>query len=375
MALQKPEAEKYYYELKQYAQKYEKELDTDNLTDLYINLENYCIRKSRVGKIEFDFKPNTHLFHHINKRNMLILKKGEKMKYFNLIIISVMLTFWGTKKLIADDARLLFEKTLQTEPGKELITSLIAGGVEVTTWSNNEVNVKVYGNDEAEEKVIVIAENSETGVKVEGKKKETGNFKNLTLRVEIMVPESYDVKLFSSGGSLEVTNLRGKIEANTSGGSIKIENTEGSIEAYTAGGNISIEKSHGSITASTSGGKILIYSFNGNVEASTAGGDIVLTGKEGKIDASTAGGNIRLDYSGTNMGIDLSTLGGNITATLPSDFNADADIGTLAGKVRCDFAPVETKNKIYSYVKAKFNGGGEAFKCTTSAGNITVTKK
>ncbi|MCI0450095.1 MAG: DUF4097 domain-containing protein [Chlorobi bacterium] len=296
------------------------------------------------------------------------------MKLLNLFIIAIVLSF-ASVKLIADDARLLFEKTLQTEPGKELITSLIAGGVTVTTWANHEVNVKVYGNDEAEEKVIFIAENTGSGVKVEGKKKESGNFKNLTLRVEIMVPESYNVKLFSSGGSLEVTNLNGKIEANTSGGSIKLENTEGNIEAYTAGGNISIEKSRGDITASTSGGKILIFDFSGNVDASTAGGDINLTGSDGKIDASTAGGNIRLDYSGKNMGIDLSTLGGNITATLPSDFNADADIGTLAGKVRCDFAPVETKNKIYSYVKAKFNGGGEAFKCTTSAGNITITKK
>ena len=288
-----------------------------------------------------------------------------------LIIISA----FSSMELAADDARLLFEKTLQTEPGKELVTSLIAGGVIVSTWTNNEVNVKVYGNDEAEEKVIFIAENTETGVKVEGKKKESGNFKHLTLRVEVIVPQNYNVKLFSSGGSLEVNNLKGKIEANTSGGNIKIENTNGNIEAYTAGGNISIETSNGDITASTSGGKILINGFNGNVDASTAGGDINLTGTEGKIAASTAGGNIRLDYTGKNMGIDLSTLGGNITATLPFDFNADADIGTLAGKVRCDFAQVETKNKIYSYVKAKFNGGGEDFKCTTSAGNITITKK
>ncbi|MCI0450102.1 MAG: hypothetical protein L0Y79_10040 [Chlorobi bacterium] len=54
MALQKPNEEKYYYEMKEYVQKYEKELDLDNLLDIYVNLENYCIRKSRVGKKEFD---------------------------------------------------------------------------------------------------------------------------------------------------------------------------------------------------------------------------------------------------------------------------------------------------------------------------------
>jgi DUF4097 and DUF4098 domain-containing protein YvlB len=275
----------------------------------------------------------------------------------------------------ADDARLLFEKTLQTEQGKELIASLIAGGLKVETWSNNEVNVKVYGNDEAEQKIIFIAENTETGVNVEGKKKEGGNFKNLTLRVEIMVPENYNAKLFSSGGNLEVNSLKGSIEANTSGGNVKLNGTKGNIEAYTAGGNISIESSNGNISAATAGGKISINGFSGNIDASTAGGDINLDGGDGKIEASTAGGNIRLDYTGKNMGIDLSTLGGNIIASLPSDFSADADIGTLAGKVTCDFAQVETKNKISSYIKTKFNDGGEVFKCTTSAGNIVITKK
>ena len=68
-------------------------------------------------------------------------------------------------------------------------------------------------------------------------------------------------------------------------------------------------------------------------------------------------------------------LGGNITATLPADFDANADIGTLAGKISCDFAKVEKKSVISSYINTKFNNGDEIFKCTTSAGNIVVTKK
>jgi hypothetical protein len=40
--------------------------------------------------------------------------------------------------------------------------------------------------------------------------------------------------------------------------------------------------------------------------------------------------------------------------------------GTLAGKVTCDFAYIENKNKISCHIKTKFNSGGESFKCTTS---------
>ena len=289
-------------------------------------------------------------------------------KSFLILLLMGKLTF-------ADDARLLFEKSIPTESGKELITSLVAGGIEISTWDKNEVNIKVFGNDEAEEKIVFSAEPTSTGVKVEGKQKDKNNFKNLTIRVEITVPKNYDLKLYSSGGNLTVKDISGKIETITSGGNIKIDNTSGNLEAYTAGGNVTISVSSGDIKVSTSGGKISVDEFNGNVDVSTAGGDIVLIGKNGRIDASTAGGSIKLDYEGKNLGIDISTLGGNITATLPGDFDADADIGTLAGKISCDFAKVQKENHVSSYIRAKFNNGGETFKCTTSAGNITVNKK
>jgi hypothetical protein len=297
------------------------------------------------------------------------------MKLSAILTLSLLAILLMGKLTQADDARLLFEKTISTESGKELITSLVAGGIEISTWDKNEVNVKVYGNDEAEEKIIFSAEQTSTGVKVEGKQKDSKNFKNLTIRVEIVVPKNYDLKLYSSGGNLSVKDITGKIETNTSGGNIKIDNSSGNLEAYTAGGNVAISISNGDIKVSTSGGKISVNDFNGNIDVSTAGGDIVLDGKNGKIDASTAGGSIKLDYEGKNMGVDMSTLGGNINASLPGDFDADADIGTLAGKITCDFAKVQKDNHVSSYIRAKFNNGGETFKCTTSAGNIIVTKK
>ena len=297
------------------------------------------------------------------------------MQITAIFTISLIISALMVKVTTADDARLLFEKNIPTESGKELVTSLVAGNIQVSSWSNNEVNVKVYGNDEAEEKIIFTAEQTSTGVKVDGKQKDTKNMRNLTVRVEIIVPENYNIKLYSTGGNLSIKDITGKIETNTSGGNISIEKTKGDLEAYTAGGNVNINVSSGNIKISTSGGKITATDFMGNVDASTAGGDISLEGSNGRIDASTAGGNIKLDYTGKKLGVDMSTLGGNITATLPTDFDADADIGTLAGKITCDFAKVEKDNHVSSYIRSKFNNGGETLKCTTSAGNIVVTKK
>lgn len=279
------------------------------------------------------------------------------------------------QNLLASDTRLLFEKTLQTEPGKELLVTMFAGNITINTWSNAEANVKFYGNDEAQDKLILQAENTETGIKVDAMGKDSKNIKNLNLKAEITVPVNYDVRLFTSGGNLAINALNGNVKANTSGGNITADNTTGNIEAYTSGGNVIIDNNQGNISASTAGGNITINSFNGSVDVSTMGGHITLVGTGGKIDASTAGGNISVDYSGKNMGMDLSTMGGNITAALPSDFGADAEIGTLAGKITCDFADIDNKNKFVNHINTKFNSGGEFFKCTTSAGNINVTKK
>ena len=276
---------------------------------------------------------------------------------------------------VSNDTRLLAEMNVSTEPGKELIATMIAGNITVTVGENSNVNAKFYGNDEAEKSMLFSAIGTETGVKIECMKKGTGNIKNLNIKVEITVPSSYNAKLFTSGGNLNVTGLTGNVEANTSGGNIIANNITGDIEAYTSGGNVVIEKNTGKLSISTAGGNISVNSFEGSVNASTMGGHISLNGSNGKIEASTAGGNINVDYSGSNMGMDLSTMGGNITANLPGDFNADAEIGTLAGKVTCDFADVENKNKITNHVKAKFNSGGKEFNCTTSAGNVVILKK
>jgi hypothetical protein len=277
--------------------------------------------------------------------------------------------------LSANDTRLLAEMNVTTEPGKELLATLAAGNITVSVGENNNVNAKFYGNEEAENKMIFSAVGTETGVKIECIKKGTDNFKNLNIKVEITVPSNYSAKLFSSGGNLTVNDITGNVEGNTSGGNIILNNIRGNLQAYTSGGNVVVEKNTGDIDISTAGGNISVNTFDGNVSVSTMGGHITLTGSNGKVEASTAGGNINIDYTGSNKGMDLSTMGGNITANLPSDFKADAEIGTLAGKVTCDFAEIDSKNKITNHVKTKFNSGGEQFKCTTSAGNIAILKK
>jgi len=275
---------------------------------------------------------------------------------------------------INNDLKQLYEKSFETESGKSLTASSAAGDIVISIWDKNEVEVKIMGNYEAELKLIFDSYKTDEGVKIDCGQKKEGNFGNLDLQIIVNIPSSYSVDLFTGGGNITVADLKGSIKINTAGGNIEINRTNGSIAAFTSGGNISTQDNTGTTELSTSGGMITALNYTGDINASTLGGHIVLKGSDGYIKASSSGGNIKIDYTGKNEGIDASTLGGNITADLPSDFNADVDIGTLAGRVDCDFAKVDNE-KISTFLKTKFNNGGKILKCITSGGNIVINKK
>jgi hypothetical protein len=54
LMLEEPSEETNYFKLKEILMREEEKIDNDSLVDLYINLENYCVRRGREGKSKFD---------------------------------------------------------------------------------------------------------------------------------------------------------------------------------------------------------------------------------------------------------------------------------------------------------------------------------
>ncbi len=281
------------------------------------------------------------------------MKISNKILLFYVIFIAIMTT---TVHEVLAGEDLLFEKTLQTSPGKTLDVDALAGNVTLTAGTTDQFTLKVYGNDEAKEKLEYSAENTSQGIGVEIKKKSSGNFRNLNLRLEIQVPSEYNLNLKTGGGNITITSVKGKIELTSSGG------------------NISLDGSSGDISVSTQGGNLNLKSFDGNVSAETNGGNIKLSGSNGSVFASTNGGNVTLDYTGKNYGIELVTNAGNVKIDVPSDIDADVDMSTTVGRIITDFG-TPTDKHIGSSLKTTLGSGGNKLKCSTNAGTITANKK
>jgi len=278
--------------------------------------------------------------------------------------LNKILLFYGlmisTTTIISSDViageDLLFEKTLATSSGENLTLDSFAGNVEITTGSANEVSVKIYGNQEAKDKLDFSAENTANGITVDVKKNTTGNIRSLNLKVVVSVPQEYNLNVKTGGGNVSVAAVKGIVELNSSGGNINLDGVIGQTKVSTQGGNITLKN------------------FDGNVSAETNGGNVKLTGANGSVYATTNGGNISLDYTGKNYGIELVTNAGNVKVDVPSEFDAEVDMSTTCGRIVTDFGTPSDKH-VGSSLKTTIGSGGAKLNCSTNAGTISAYKK
>lgn len=152
----------------------------------------------------------------------------------------------------------------------------------------------------------------------------------------IRVPAHYNLEVKTSGGSIDLADIGGTVDARTSGGGIKTGKLSGNSVLKTSGGSIRVAGATGELIAHTSGGGIDIGDTTGTVEAKTSGGSITLARVAGNVLARTSGGGIKVDDAlGT---IDASTSGGSITARLSRQPSGDSKLSTSGGSVTVNLA-------------------------------------
>lgn len=325
---------------------------------------------------------------------------------FLIIAIGILTTVIGitSRKCIAKDIEETVTKDFAVKRGQLFSLRADLGSVEVTSWSQNEVKVTVIKRADTNSKnrakdifedLDLSFDQDEVGVRVvaryHGPKGWWGDGRRLKLHFEVTMPREFNVDVQTGGGSIQVTDLNGKVElltaggaiaadkingsvrAKTSGGSIKIEQAQGPVVAITSGGSIVIGNVTGSVEARTSGGSISLEEVNGSAEAHTSGGSLNLKRLSGNATASTSGGGINAEFVGTiDRDCSLRTSGGSIRVLLPANISIDLDAHTSGGRVESDL-PITVQGVIKSNsIKGRINNGGPLMMLRTSGGNISI---
>jgi len=262
--------------------------------------------------------------------------------------------------LLAVDAQAAEKKvdrTFNVAPGGTLIVDADSASVRVTGSSGNQVVVQMLASASEDDLASMKLEATQSGneVNVVMRRGKTAWFRSWSgdQKIEVSVPQRFEVKVKTGGGDVELSNTTGSASLNTSGGDIVAKNVTGNVDSNTSGGSITMD------------------TIRGEVDADTSGGDIHLVRVDGKMRGNTSGGNVEVDLVGANRGIVASTSGGSIRLTLPRATNANLEATTSGGGFTSDL-PVSTTTFREGHVKGTLNGGGPSIDANTSGGDISV---
>ena len=306
------------------------------------------------------------------------MKSIKNNKSGSILIFTVLFSFLLISNTFAEDIKLITEKTFSVSAGELLELKTDVGDVTISTWTQDKISIKIFGNKNAEKKIEFTFDETDFGLRVIGEKYGSGIlnwFNKISLKYEIILPQKFDIELKTSGGDLIVKELIGEFDMKTSGGDIILIKSSGELNCSTSGGDIEVQDFSGDCDVSTSGGDININIFEGAVIANTSGGDIEIYSQSGKINAKTSGGDVDINYNGINEGIKLGTSGGDIKLTVLPNFKADVELKTSGGKVYNEFSNSYGSKVTKQKFIGTYNSGGEVLVAKTSGGNISVTEK
>lgn len=231
----------------------------------------------------------------------------------------------------------LIERSFAVEQGGTFFIDTDSGSIEVESHSRDTVEVRVEkkgGNPKDFE--VTFAQNG-NDVKVVGDRKGAGFWGSSGANFIIKIPKKYSVDLETSGGSIDVSSLIGKVDAYTSGGSIRLGEIVGDVDIKTSGGSIRVADVAGAINAHTSGGSIKVSISKQPTEDSR-----------------------------------LTTSGGSVSAYLLPSIAVDLIASTSGGRVNSQFDVDGSFKK--TRIEGEINGGGPKLTLKTSGGSVNIKK-
>lgn len=346
------------------------------------------------------------------------------MKKFSLFFLLAALQF-SLRAQSKSEKEPYMTKPLTNESIKDVEVQTSGGSISVSGVAAAEARIEVYitgynnRSDLSKEEIrqrledkydlnISVSNNKLTAT-AKPKEKIRDWKKSLNISFRVYVQKNISTDLSTSGGSISLNNLSGKLEFSTSGGSLDVDNVSGNVNGRTSGGSIRVENSKDEIELTTSGGSIAAKNCDGKLRLSTSGGSLDLDNLKGDIRATTSGGSINggdiegelaahtsggsiqfrdlscsleTSTSGGNIDVTIKELGkyvrisnsaGNIDLTLPKNKGLDLD---LSGRIGKDVHLDNFSGKINEdEVTGKLNGGGVPVKVDAGNGRIYLGLK
>jgi len=284
------------------------------------------------------------------------------------------------------------EKSLKLEPGGHFVIDSGAGNVRVNGSSNPGARILISSNrDDLENLFNLFFDSSAAVAQVVLRRRQDVTWPgDVFVDFHVTVPHETglditsgggveieqlrrDAHLSTVGGSISVSDLKGNLDAQTSGGSVHLRRIGGNATLKTSGGDIQGHNLGGWVDARTSGGAIQFDGVRAQVIARTAGGSISVRGAGGRVDARTSGGDAEIHFAkGNASGGFVQTSGGGARVVVDGSVNLSLKASSSSGQISTNL-PIQVSGTIStSCLLGSINSGGEMLTLRSDGGSIRI---
>ena len=223
-------------------------------------------------------------------------------------------------------------RELTVSPGSLLtVDGKRNGGISVKGENRSDVLIRAcvqaWGETEAEARDLARAIRIETGsvIRAENMSEEMRG----SVSYQILVPRTTNLKLTAHNGGISISSVEGAIEFETKNGGVSLSDVAGDVKGRTTNGGVSVKLSGASWRGS---------------------------------------------------GLDVETTNGGVNLSMPENYAARVETGTVNGGFKSDFSSLnvekddneENRWNRKKRVSADLNGGGAPIRVITTNGGIKI---
>jgi len=219
------------------------------------------------------------------------------------------------------------EQTLAPSGGAIAIDGKQNGGIAVKGWDQNQIlvraRVQAGAPTAAEAEALGKQVRIETsGAKIHATGPEGKRDYNWDVSYEVFVPRRADLSLETHNGGIAIADVSGKIDFTALNGGVVLKRVGGAVRGSTTNGGLVIE----------------------------------LAGDR---------------WDGESM--DVSTTNGGVIMSVPENYSAHVETGTVNGSVNTEF-PVTVKGEVTKQLALNLGSGGATVRAMTTNGGVHLKK-
>jgi hypothetical protein len=232
---------------------------------------------------------------------------------------------WASDRLVNNCE--IREQTLALSGGTIAVDGKPNGGVSVKGWDQNQVlvraRVQTAAPTAAEAEALGRQIRVETsGAKIFASGPENRRDYNWNVSYEVFVPRRADLSLETTNGGIAIADVNGRIDFNAMNGGVVLKRVGGMVRGSTMNGGLVVE----------------------------------LAGERWDGDS-----------------LDVSTTNGGVILSVPENYSANLQTGTVNGSVSVDF-PITVQGRINKQIAVNLGSGGPMVKAMTTNGGVHLKR-